>query len=75
MFITQLSVYTSIHSSYHNVQALTGWALSNDILQPVGKHAARTPVFKHCSCHAEVLRVVEHGVPVEKEMASFIRQG
>lgn len=71
-----LHIYLSIMCVYyHNVQALTGWALGNDILQPISKHAARTSVFKHRSCHAEVLRVVKHGVPVEKEMASFIGQG
>lgn len=60
---------------YHDVQALAGWPLGDDILQPVSKHTAGTSVFKHRPGHAEVLRVVKHGVAIEKEMASFVWQG
>ena len=57
---------------YHNIEALKCGSLGNDIFQPVREHIAWPSVFKHCSCHTEVLRVVKHGVSVEEEVTSFI---
>ncbi len=57
---------------YHNVQALKCWSLGNDILQPVRENTAWTSVFKNCSCHSEVLRIVKYSVSVEEEMTGFI---
>lgn len=57
---------------YHNIDALKCGPLGDDVLQPVREYIARTSVFKHCSCHSEVLRIVKHSVSVEEEMPSFI---
>lgn len=62
----------SVCVCYHNMQALKCWSLGNDILQPIREHITWASVFKHCSCHMEVLRVVKHSVSIEEEMTCFI---
>lgn len=70
-----MCVCECVRALYHNIEALQCWSLCDHVLQPIREDVAWTSVFKHSSCHAEVLRVVKHRVPIEEEMTVFVRQG
>ncbi len=51
-----------------------GGTLSHDVLKAIREEVSWPPILKDCPSNMEVLWIVNHTVPIEEEVTSFIRQ-
>jgi len=66
-------IFTYLYT-YHDIQGLMCGTLSHDVLKAIREEVSRPPILEDCPSNMEVLWIVNHTVPIEEEVTSFIRE-